>query len=106
MALLILPHVSQFERETRDRERERALVKLNQALAERDRRRAAYEAARGTTTELTAYTKLRNASDLVAAWGRWLRWVEQEDVGPAPQGESPLLDVLIGDETRHESPAA
>ena len=73
---------------------ERARRRLAEAFARRDRARQRYEAALGTSTELGAYVRLRQAGEHVSACDKWLRWVESEDFLRAPRPEPRALDEL------------
>jgi hypothetical protein len=76
-------------------ELERARTRLDEAFAGRDRCRRRYDAAIGTTSELGAYMRLRQASEHVSACDKWLRWVESDDFLRAPRPEhSPFDDLL------------
>jgi hypothetical protein len=60
---------------TQDRARtatDQARTRLEGAFAERDRCQERYEAAIGTTSEMSAYLRLRNASEQVSACDREL----------------------------------
>jgi hypothetical protein len=64
-----------------------AQQRLTAELGERDRLTEHYDAAIGTSDELSAYVRLRHASDQVAAREAWLHWVDDEgyrglDAGP------------------------
>ena len=54
-----------------------ALVRLEGALAERDRRRRRYEAEFETSLEPDAYARLCEANERVATRARWLEWIDQ-----------------------------
>lgn len=83
------------DRSTTPDELTRARERLAKAFAERDRARSRYEAAMGTSCELGAYTRLREASLQVSACDKWLRWVESENPLLAPRPEHTGLDDLI-----------
>jgi hypothetical protein len=72
-----------------------ARERLAEAFAERDRARARYEAAIGTSCELGAYMRLRHAGAHVAACDKWLRWAESENPLAAPRPDHTALDDLI-----------
>jgi hypothetical protein len=74
---------------------ERARWKLERALEERDRARERYEASIGTSVELSAYTRLRAASQKVSAADKWLRWAEGEFAFPPPRDDA-VMDELLG----------
>jgi hypothetical protein len=77
-------------------EREQARAKLEGAFAERDRCRQSYESAMGTSSELSAYMRLRQASVHVSACDKWLRWAESDDVLNAPRpAYSPFDELLV-----------
>jgi hypothetical protein len=69
--------------------------RLAEAFTERDRARARYEAAIGTSSELGAYMRLRHASNQVSACDKWLRWAESENPLAAPRPDHTALDDLI-----------
>jgi hypothetical protein len=73
----------------------RARIRLAGAFARRDRARQRYEAAIGTSTELGAYVRLRQAGEHVSACDKWLRWVESEDFLRAPRSKPGALDELV-----------
>lgn len=60
-------------------EHDSALERLRAALAEQDRLTDRYEAAMGTSAELSANVRLQAASEEVRARDAWLKWVEDED---------------------------
>jgi hypothetical protein len=62
-------------------ERDRAVDRLNVALAEQDRLGNAYEAAIGTPSEFGAYTRLGSAGEEVAARQAWLESIDDDGVG-------------------------
>lgn len=76
-------------------ELEIARERLAQAFAERDEARRRYEAAIGTSAELGAYMRLRQASQQVSACDKWLRWVESENPLSAPRPDHTPLDELV-----------
>ena len=62
-----------------DTEREDAVQRLEGGLLEQARCSERYDAARGTSAEMSAYAQLRAAGARVAAHETWLRWVDDED---------------------------
>ena len=60
------------------REHDRAAARLADAMDERARLAEIYERSIGTPRELQAYVELREAGRRVAAFNRWLDWVEEE----------------------------
>ena len=76
-------------------ERDRAREQLEEAFAERDRCRQSYESAIGTSSELSAYLRLRNASEHVSACDKWLRWAESEDPLHAPRPDHGPVEGLL-----------
>ena len=54
-----------------------AVGRLEEALAEQDRRRHQYEAEFETSLEPNAYARLCEANEGVATRARWLEWVDQ-----------------------------
>ena len=77
-----------------ERDTERAELSLEAALDERDAARHHYEASIGTSVELRAYTRLRAASQKVAAADKWLRWAEGDFVFPPPPDDA-VMDELL-----------
>jgi hypothetical protein len=74
-------------------EHTRAQRQLAAAMEEQQRLAATYEDSIGTTRELPVYMRLREARKRVDACDKWLHWVDDEDVVPAPAGdELPLED--------------
>ena len=74
-------------------EHDRAERQLEAAMAEQQRLAATYEDSFGTSRELPAYMRLREARRRVDACDKWLHWVDDEGVVPAPAGEGlPLED--------------
>jgi hypothetical protein len=71
-----------------------ARERLAQAFAERDRARSRYEAAIGTSCELSAYMRLRQASERVSVCDKWLRWAESENPLAAPRPDTPLDELI------------
>jgi hypothetical protein len=60
------------------KEHDSALQRLHAALIEQHRLSERYDAAVGTSTELSAYVRLRAAGDDVAARQAWLNWVDDD----------------------------
>ena len=60
------------------REHDRATARLADAMDERARLAEVYERSIGTPSELQAYVQLREAGKRVAAFNRWLDWVDEE----------------------------
>ena len=60
-------------------EHEDAVQRLENGLLEQARCSERYDAARGTSGEMSAYARLRAAGARVAAHETWLRWVDDED---------------------------
>jgi hypothetical protein len=61
--------------------RDRAVDRLNAALAEQDRLSDAYGAAVGTSREFSAYVRLGAAGEQVAARQAWLESIDDDGVG-------------------------
>jgi hypothetical protein len=76
---------------------DRAREKLENALAARDAARDRFEASIGTSVELSAYTRLRAASEQVSAADKWLRWAEGEFAFPPPQDDAVMEGLLAFD---------
>jgi hypothetical protein len=68
-----------------------ALERLTAELVEQDRLTERYDAAVGTSSELTAYVRLQNAGEQVAAREAWLHWVDNEDYRGLNAGPFELL---------------
>jgi hypothetical protein len=83
------------DRSTTPDELVNARERLAKAFAERDRARERYEAAVGTSCELGAYMRLRQASAQVSACDKWLRWAESENPLSAPRPDHTPLDELV-----------
>jgi hypothetical protein len=49
----------------------------------------------GTTCELGAYLRLRQASEHVSACDKWLRWVESDNYLRVPRADHTPVDALI-----------
>ena len=60
-----------------DQGRDVAVARLQLASRWRDRQVRHYDAARGSRSDLTAYTELRAAVDQVAAREAWLAWLDR-----------------------------
>ena len=60
------------------KEHDGAVERLDAALREQDRLSHRYDAARGTSSELSTYVRLRAAGDDVTTRGRWLEWVDSK----------------------------
>ena len=60
------------------KEHDRAVQWLDAGLVEQDRLTERYDAAIGTSSELSAYVSLRAAGAEVAARGVWLHWIDDE----------------------------
>jgi hypothetical protein len=61
------------------KEHDAAVERLNAALREQDRLSHRYDAAMGTSNELSAYVRLRASGEDVTTRGRWLEWVDWVD---------------------------
>ena len=59
-----------------------AVRHLEAGLREQDRLGDRYEAAIGTSSEMSAYERLRASGARVAAHETWLHWVDDESAGP------------------------
>jgi hypothetical protein len=55
-----------------------AVQRLEAGLLEQDRLSERYDAAIGTSSEMSAYARLREAGARVAAHETWLHWVDDE----------------------------
>ena len=61
---------------TVSQERDRAVDRMSAALDEQNRCANRYEAAIGTSSELSAHVALRRADEQVMARDAWLKWVD------------------------------
>jgi hypothetical protein len=61
------------------KEHDSAVQRLHAALREQNRVSDRYNAATGTSNELSAYVKLRAAGEEVTARGHWLEWLDWLD---------------------------
>ena len=61
--------------------RERAIERLEGAVAEQDRLSEAYDAAIGTSAELRAHVRLQGAGDEVVAREAWLNSIDDDGAG-------------------------
>jgi len=68
-----------------------AVGRLDAARAEQDRLGERYDAAIGTSTELSAYSRLRAAGARVAAREAWVKWVDDETYRGLNAGPFELL---------------
>jgi hypothetical protein len=75
-------------------EHDRAVQRLNAALAEQDRLTGCHEAARDTPSELSAEVDLRAADEQVAAREAWLNWVDDDAYGGLNAGPFDLRREL------------
>jgi hypothetical protein len=73
-------------------EHDRAERQLAAAMEEQQRLAATYEESIGTQRELPAYMRLREARRRVSACDKWLHWVDDDDVVPAPAGDTLPLE--------------
>ena len=76
---------------TKSEEHDSAEQRLEAVLAEQDRMSQRYDAAIGTSTELSAHVRLRAAGDQVAAREAWLHWVDDESYRGLNAGPFELL---------------
>jgi hypothetical protein len=63
---------------TESKEHDRAVHRLSAALVEQHRLTDRYEAAVGTSAELSAHVQLHGAAEQVMARDAWLKWVDDE----------------------------
>jgi hypothetical protein len=68
-------------------EHDRAERQLAAAMEEQRHLTATYEESIGTARELPVYMRLREARKRVSACDKWLQWVHDDGVVPAPAGE-------------------
>jgi hypothetical protein len=90
-----MAQITEDRARTASDEKQRAQARLEQAFEERDRCRERYDASLGTSCELSAYMRLRQAGEQVAACDKWLRWIESEDFLHAPRPEHTPFDALV-----------
>lgn len=79
---------------TVSQEHDRALQRLSAALAEQDRLTDRYEAAMGTSVELSANVRLQAAGEEVRARDAWLKWVKDDGYPGRETGPSDLRREL------------
>jgi hypothetical protein len=79
---------------TRD-EIEVARQRLYDALEVRDAARERYDGSVGTSVELRAYTRLRDAAHRVSALDKWLRWAEG-DFLVTPPADDVMMESMLG----------
>jgi hypothetical protein len=77
-------------------EHQRALRRLEDAMNRQAHLSEIYRRSLGTQRELDAYMRLREARRQVAAFDKWLRWVDDEDVSTAPPAEEVPLEEVLG----------
>ena len=70
---------------------EDAVLRLEAGLREQDRLDDSYAAAIGTSSEIGAYERLRDAGARVAAHETWLHWVDDESYRGLNAGPFELL---------------
>jgi hypothetical protein len=70
---------------------DRAVRRLEAALAEQARLGERLDAAVGTSSEFQAYLRLQGAGDLVTAREAWLNWVDDEGYRGLNAGPFELL---------------
>ena len=75
----------------RSQERNSAGERLEAALVEQDRVRGLFDAAVGTSTEFSAYARLRAAGQQVRAREAWVHWVDDEGYRGINAGPFELL---------------
>ena len=75
----------------RSQERARAGKQLEAALVEQDRVAGLFDAAVGTSTEFSAYARLRAAGQQVRAREAWVHWVDDEGYRGLNAGPFELL---------------
>jgi hypothetical protein len=68
-----------------------AMQRLEAGLLEQDRCSERYDAAIGTSSEVSAYARLRAAGARVAAQENWLLWVDDESYRGLNAGPFELL---------------
>jgi hypothetical protein len=77
-------------------ERRRALRRLEDAMNRQAHLTETYQRSLGTPRELDVYVRLREARREVAAFDRWLHWVDDEDNANAPPADEMPLDEVLG----------
>jgi hypothetical protein len=76
-------------------ERDRAARQLDEALEAERRLAVTYEQSIGTSRELDVYMHLREARRRVSACDKWMHWVDDEDVIPAPPADQVDLEEVL-----------
>ena len=77
-------------------EHQRAMRRLEDAMNRQARLDEAYQQSLGTPSEMDAYMRLREARRHVAAFDKWLHWVDDEDNATAPQADDVPLEGVLG----------
>jgi hypothetical protein len=77
-------------------EHERAVSRLREAMKRQDELSETYQRSLGTSRELDAYMRVREARRQVSAFDKWLHWVDDEDVSTAPPAEEVPLEEVLG----------
>jgi hypothetical protein len=77
-------------------EHQRALRKLEDAMHHQAHLTEVYQQSLGTLREMDAYMRLREARRHVAAFDRWLRWVDDDGNANAPAADDVPLEGVLG----------
>ncbi|HEY2600868.1 MAG TPA: hypothetical protein VGI67_04870 [Thermoleophilaceae bacterium] len=77
-------------------EHKRAVARLEDAMNRQAKLTETYERSLGTSSELDAYVRLREARREVAAFDRWLHWVDDEGNATAPPADTVPLEEVLG----------
>jgi hypothetical protein len=77
-------------------EHDRAVRRLEDAMNRQAHLTEVYEQSLGTSRELDAFMRLRDARKQVSAFDKWLHWVDDEDVATAPPADEVPLDEVLG----------
>jgi hypothetical protein len=72
-------------------ERDSAAQRLEVAMQEQDRVRGLFDSAVGTSSELSAYSRLRAAGQEVRARQAWVNWVGEDEYRGLNAGPFELL---------------
>jgi hypothetical protein len=77
-------------------EHQRAVRRLEDAMNRHARLDDVYQQSLGTTRELGAFMRLREARKEVTAFEKWLHWVDDEDMAMSPPAEKVELEEVLG----------
>jgi hypothetical protein len=76
-------------------EHARAVRRLEDAMNRQAHLTDLYQRSLGTSSEMDAYLRLREARRHVSAFDKWLQWVDDEDNSNAPPSEETPLEEVV-----------